>query len=78
MKCVAHAAHDFLDAGLITFEQREEYISSAARSECGHKKPKRNLHGSKGHSKKHDVHGSKGHEKKHGDKKGKGKGSKKN
>ena len=58
VKCVAHTAHDFLDAGLITSEQREEYISSAARSECGHKKPKRNLHGKK-HGKSHDKkHGS--------------------
>ncbi len=47
VKCVAHAAHDFLAAGLITFEQREEYVSSAARSECGHKRPKRNLHSRK-------------------------------
>jgi len=73
VKCVAHAAHNFLDAGLITVEQREEYVSSAARSECGHKKPKRNLRGSKGHNKKQNVHGSKGHGKKNGSSK---KGSK--
>lgn len=47
VKCVAHTAKDFLTDGLITVEQKQDYVSSAARSKCGHKKPKRNLTGKK-------------------------------
>jgi hypothetical protein len=38
VKCVAHASEDFLAAGLITDEEKDYYVSTAAHSECGRKK----------------------------------------
>ncbi len=78
VKCVAHASKDFLAAGLITFEQKETLVSEAARSQCGHKRPKRSLHGkheadhcSKDKKKGDDLgkHDSKGASKSKSDKK---------
>jgi hypothetical protein len=54
VKCVANSAKDFLASGLITFKQREKLVSEAAKSQCGHKRPKRNLQGGKGHGKGQD------------------------
>lgn len=38
VQCVAHASEDFLNNGLISPEEKEAYVSSAAQSECGSKK----------------------------------------
>ena len=35
MKAVAHAAEDFLNAGLITEEEKGDIVSAAAKSGCG-------------------------------------------
>jgi hypothetical protein len=34
---VAHAAEDFLAAGLITEEEKDAIVSAAAKSDCGKK-----------------------------------------
>jgi hypothetical protein len=52
VKCVAHSAKDFLAEGLITIDQKQDYVSEAARSQCGHKKPKRSDIRNKNKSKK--------------------------
>jgi len=66
VSCTAKSAKSFVGADLITKEEKHVIISEAAHSECGHKKPKRNLHGSKGHGKKHgsSKKGSQGKSKK--------------
>lgn len=38
VSCVAHAAEDFLAAGLITEAEKDAVVSAAAQSECGNKK----------------------------------------
>lgn len=38
VKCIAHTSEDFLIDGLITIEQKEDYVSTAGQSQCGHKK----------------------------------------
>jgi hypothetical protein len=43
VSCVAHAVRDFYAAGFITAEQKRFYVSTAAKSQCGHKKPKHNF-----------------------------------
>jgi hypothetical protein len=37
VRCVAHASEDFLDAGLITEEEKDQIVSDAGRSDCGDK-----------------------------------------
>jgi hypothetical protein len=36
VRCVAHASEDFLDASLITEAEKDDIVSAAAQSECGH------------------------------------------
>jgi len=36
VSCVAHAANDFRDSGLITGDERDDIVSEAAQSSCGH------------------------------------------
>jgi hypothetical protein len=38
VKCVAHASEAFLISGLITEEEKDYYVSTAAQSDCGDKK----------------------------------------
>jgi len=38
VSCVAHAANDFVDAGLITQAQKSAIVSAAGQSNCGKKK----------------------------------------
>jgi len=38
VKCVAHTTEDFVNAGLITDAEKDEVVSEAASSACGHKK----------------------------------------
>lgn len=38
VRCVAHTSDDFLMLGLITGEEKDYIVSTAAQSECGHKK----------------------------------------
>jgi formaldehyde-activating enzyme involved in methanogenesis len=37
VSCVAHAAEDFVDAGLIPEAEKDEIVSAAGQSTCGHK-----------------------------------------
>ncbi|MBN1655387.1 MAG: VCBS repeat-containing protein [Deltaproteobacteria bacterium] len=37
VSCVAHASEDFVQAGLITEEEKDTIVSSAGESSCGHK-----------------------------------------
>jgi hypothetical protein len=37
VSCVAHTAEDFVDAGLITDEEKDAIMSGAGGSDCGHK-----------------------------------------
>jgi parallel beta-helix repeat protein len=37
VKCIAHRSGDFVDAGLLTIEEKDAIVSTAAESECGHK-----------------------------------------
>jgi hypothetical protein len=37
VSCVAHAAEDFLEAGLVTEEEKDAIVAEAAGSTCGHK-----------------------------------------
>lgn len=37
VSCVAHASEDFVDAGLITEEEKDAIVSAAGESSCGHK-----------------------------------------
>ena len=38
VKCTAHTSEDFVEAGLITLEDKDSFVSSAAQSTCGAKK----------------------------------------
>ena len=37
VSCVAHAAEDFVDGGLITEAEKDATVSEAGQSDCGHK-----------------------------------------